>query len=365
MQQRLSILGAGRMGMLTAFQLAATGDYAIQLIDTLPEVVGKLQQVIEGSQYIAYHCVDVSDMGALEKAIKAHQSTTVVSCLPYFLNRDIARFAAEHDLNYFDLTEDTENSALVQRLAKDSQRAFVPQCGIAPGFINTIADHNIKQFADVTDVILSVGALPLQTSNHLQYALNWSTEGLINEYANLCDILEEGKLVQVPALEGLQSLIINGRSYEMFYTSGGVGSLVSTYKNKVKNLCYKTIRYPGHCEKMRFMMNDMNLVEDRDKFKRILEQTLASSNHDVVLLYVTVSGLRHGRLHEMSYCKEFTNAEMGGMRWSAIQLTTTTALCTAIDVVLQHPGDYQGLIKQEQISYDHYRQNRFGRYFSE
>ena len=97
------------------------------------------------------------------------------------------------------------------------------------------------------------------TSNHLQYALNWSTEGLINEYANLCEILEDGKLVRVPALEGLQSLIIDGRSYEMFYTSGGAGSLVSTHENSVKNLCYKTIRYPGHCEKMRFMMNHIIL----------------------------------------------------------------------------------------------------------
>ena len=362
--QTLMILGAGRMGLLTSYQLAQTGDYQIHLLDNRSASDKKLQTVLQNNDAIHFHPLDVTDTQALSALIDAQHCQSIVSCLPYYLNFPIIELATQKKLNYFDLTEDSESSHKVWALANQTDTALVPQCGIAPGFINTIAHHYIEKFTNPADVVLAVGALPLQTSNHLQYALNWSTEGLINEYANPCEIIEHGEIIKVPALEGLQSLIIDGRAYEMFFTSGGVGSLIHTYENKVNHLAYKTIRYPGHCAKMRFMMQDMNLAKDRKKFKKILDESLSATNHDIVLLYISVSGLKNGRLFEMSYSKQFSNTKLNGLHWSAIQMTTTTALCTAIDIVLNSDTPFQGLVKQEDLTYSMYQANRFGQYFT-
>ena len=169
------ILGAGRMGTLTAYQLAATGDYQILLID-IAKPEAQLAQVLDQQTNIQFETTDVTDNAALLDKISANTISSIISCLPFYCNRAIIELAAKQDLNYFDLTEDTESSELVWQLAKDKTSAFVPQCGIAPGFINIIANHLIEQFKTVDDVKLCVGALPLQTSNPLQYALTWSTD---------------------------------------------------------------------------------------------------------------------------------------------------------------------------------------------
>ena len=136
---------------------------------------------------------------------------------------------------------------------------------------------------------MRVGALPTNISNALQYSLTWSTDGLINEYGNPCDAIENGKAVRLLPLEGLEEIKIDGLTYEAFNTSGGIGSLADTYHGKVKHFSYKTIRYPGHCEKIKFLMNDLKLNDDRDTLKRIFEHAIPKTFQDVVLVYVSVT----------------------------------------------------------------------------
>ncbi len=189
------------------------------------------------------------------------------------------------------MTEDTTVTEEVKYIAQDAETAFVPQCGLAPGFISIAANSLMKEFDDCHHARLRVGALPQRANNALQYSLTWSTDGVINEYGNPCYGIESGKPIVLKPLEGREVIQIDGCEYEAFNTSGGLGSLAELYTGKIKTLNYKTMRYPGHCEKMRLLMNDLKLNEDRDTLKRILERAIPKTYQDIVIVYVLLRAL--------------------------------------------------------------------------
>lgn len=355
------IVGAGKIGTLIAFLLANSNDYAIYLADTQsnnPHVkrLGDLPN-------FTYLCIDACDDKALLDVIRKHHIEALVSSLPYYHNTRVAKIAAAAQINYFDLTEDIQTTQSVTEIAKHSKSTFVTQCGLAPGFISIVANHLMSNFPTLDTVKMRVGALPINISNALQYSLTWSTDGLINEYGNLCQAVENGKIVTVLPLEGLEEIKIDGLTYEAFNTSGGIGSLVQTYQNKVKHLSYKTIRYPGHCAKIKFLMNDLKLNEDREALKNIFERALPKTYQDVVLIFVSVNGTQDNQFIEETYVKKFYPKRINNYRWSAIQLTTACEICAVIDLVFQHPETYHGLVTQEQFSFDDIINNRFGEYY--
>jgi saccharopine dehydrogenase-like NADP-dependent oxidoreductase len=295
---------------------------------------------------------------------KNNNIEAIISSLPYYCNLPIANVAAKHNISYFDLTEDVKTTEAVLAISKKAKSAFVPQCGLAPGFISIVANHLMKNFPTLDTVKMRVGALPTNISNSLQYSLTWSTDGLINEYGNPCQGVEHGEEVTLQPLEGLEKIKIDGLTYEAFNTSGGIGSLAHTYQGKVKHLSYKTIRYPGHCEKIKFLMNDLKLNSDRDTLKRIFEHAIPKTYQDVVLVYVSVTGTQGDHYIEENYVKKFYPKIIKDHRWSAIQLTTACGICSVVDLVLSHPDKYKGFVSQEQFSLDDLTSNRFGAYYA-
>src|SRR6185503_2426470 len=179
--------------------------------------------------------------------------------------------------------------------------AFMPQCGLAPGFISVVTHDLMTHFETLDHVKMRVGALPLHPNNALKYSLTWSTDGLINEYGNPCEALVDGRAVEVAPLEGLEEIEIDGMIYEAFNTSGGLGSLAETYGSRAQTMDYKTIRYPGHCGQMRLLMNDLKLNHDRGTLKRVLENAVPQTLQDVVIVYVAVAGQQDGQLREENY----------------------------------------------------------------
>jgi saccharopine dehydrogenase-like NADP-dependent oxidoreductase len=169
-----------------------------------------------------------------------------------------------------------------------------------------------------------------------------------------------GQKVSLPPLEDLEMVELDGVLYEAFNTSGGVGSLVDTYQHRVNVLNYKTLRYPGHCEKMRFLMKDLHLNQDRKTLKRILEKSLPRTEQDVMLLYIAVTGEREGGYFEESYVKKIEPQTIRGHKWSAIQISTASSLCAVVDLVLADPMHYKGFVLQEQIPLGDFLANRFG-----
>jgi saccharopine dehydrogenase-like NADP-dependent oxidoreductase len=358
---RVMVIGAGKIGSLITLLLSTQNDYTVHLADIHEKI--PYERRLSKITNFHYTKLDAQDTEAVVAYIKEHHIEAIISSLPYYCSIPIAKAAAENDIHYFDLTEDVETTQSVKELAKNAKGAFVPQCGLAPGYVSIVAHHLMKNFPTLDTVKLRVGALPINISNALQYSLTWSTDGLINEYGNLCQGIENGEIVTLLPLDGLEEVKIDGLTYEAFNTSGGIGSLALTYYGKVKHLSYKTIRYPGHCAKMKFLMHDLKLITDRETLKHILEHALPKTYQDVVLVYVSVTGIQDGHYIEENYVRKFYPQRLEGYRWSAIQLATASDVCVIADIILTHPEQYRGFIRQEQFSLEEILENRFGGYF--
>ncbi|MDX1518294.1 MAG: saccharopine dehydrogenase C-terminal domain-containing protein [Woeseiaceae bacterium] len=357
------VLGAGKIGALVSGLLASCGDYRVQLADARDGAAAEVADA-HGVDNIVPFVLDAADKDTLAAHVKKHKSTAVVSGLPYFCNVTVAEVAREADLHYFDLTEDVEVTAAVRKVAEGSDKVFAPQCGLAPGFISIAANELIKHFDSLKSVKLRVGALPQHPNNVLKYSLTWSTDGVINEYGNLCNAIVNGEEVDVLPLEGLEEIEIDGRRYEAFNTSGGLGSLAETYGSQVLNMDYKTIRYPGHCEQMRLLMNGLKLNDDRDTLKRILENAVPQTLQDVVIIYAAVTGFQDGEFREENYVNRVYPQVVAGRLWSAIQITTAAGICSVIDLVMSNPEKYSGFVAQEQFALGDILSNRFGKHYA-
>ncbi|CEG56702.1 saccharopine dehydrogenase family protein [Legionella fallonii] len=357
------ITGAGKIGSLIACLLADSGSYQVHLADV--EFNGSdVKRLLAALPEIKTVALDVKDQQATQAYMTKHNIIAVISSLPYFLNTYVAQAAKAAKAHYFDLTEDTSVTEAVKAIALNADTAFVPQCGLAPGFISIAANSLMQEFEQCFHAKLRVGALPQRANNALQYSLTWSTDGVINEYGNPCFGIESGKSVMMAPLEGLEAIQIDGCEYEAFNTSGGLGSLGELYAGKVQTMNYKTMRYPGHCEKMRLLMNDLRLNEDRGTLKRILENAIPKTYQDIVIVYVTVEGIKRGELTEKSYVKKVYPEVIRGLEWSAIQVSTASGICAVVDLVLGQENEYKGLILQESFQLSRVLENRFGQYYA-
>ena len=360
---RVLILGAGKIGALISGLLAESGGYQVQLADVEAATASAAARA-HGSPHLTAHGMDASNAAALAAHLADHPVDAVISSLPYYCNVGVAQAARKANTHYFDLTEDVEVTRAVRSIAAGATQAFVPQCGLAPGFISIAAAELITHFDELRAVKLRVGALPQHPNNVLKYSLTWSTEGLINEYGNPCQAIVDGRTLDVAPLEGLEEIEIDGTLYEAFNTSGGLGSLAETHGAHCESMNYKTIRYPGHCEQMRLLMNDLKLNHDRGTLKRILENAVPQTLQDVVIVYAAVTGTQDGELREENYVNKVYPQLIAGRLWSAIQVTTAAGITSVVDLVLEHPHKYQGFVAQEQFRLTGILANRFGRYYA-
>lgn len=360
----IMIAGAGKIGSLIACLLAGSGDYQVYIADIDFSGID-IRRLLHALPQVKTVALNVTDEESTQTFLLENKIHAIISSLPYFLNPHVARAAKVANAHYFDLTEDIQVTAMIKHIANDADSAFVPQCGLAPGFISIAANSLMKEFDQCFHAKLRVGALPQRSNNSLHYSLTWSTDGLINEYGNLCHAIEASMPVVMHPLEGLESIEIEGCEYEAFNTSGGLGSLSELYQGTIQTLNYKTIRYPGHCEKMRFLMNDLKLNADRPMLKTLLERAIPKTGQDFVMIYVAVEGLQQGELIEKSYLKKIYPLTIHHLEWSAIQISTAAGVCSVVDLVLQSTQHVRGLLLQEHFCLSDVLENRFGRYYAQ
>ena len=288
--ENILVLGSGRIGMGIAQSLIDSGDFHVALGDADAQALAV--RAPKGAETLV---VDAVEPETLEAAMSGRWA--VINALPFFLNAKVAAARAQ-GLHYFDLSEDISATSEVREIAEGAGKLYVPQCGLAPGFVSIVAHHLLHGFDDVHDVRLKVGALAQFPDNALGYNLTWSTEGLINEYCNPCEIIHEGARREVLALEGLERFSLDGVNYEAFSTSGGIGSLCETLEGTVRNLNYKTVRYPGHRDMIQILARDLKLCENREIFKELIETGIPVTRQDVVIIFVTVTGMQGGLLSQ-------------------------------------------------------------------
>lgn len=357
---RILLLGAGKIGRMIARLLVDSGDYAVTVADTDATA---LERIAERIQVTTVE-VDASDRDDLARAMDNCES--VISALSFRFNPLVAEVALETETSYFDLTEDVETTRRVRAIsekAKDGQ-IFMPQCGLAPGFISIVANHLTQEFDELDTVRMRVGALPQFPTGALKYNLTWSTDGLINEYCNPCEAINEGNRIEVLPLEGLEHFSLDGVRYEAFNTSGGLGTLCETLDGKVRELNYKTVRYLGHQETMLLLVNELRLNDRRDLLKDILEHSVPITFQDVVVTFCTVTGMRNGQLTQISDARKIYHESIADENWSAIQITTAGGICAVVDMHAAGELPTQGFVLQEQVDCEKFLANRFGKCYA-
>ena len=365
---RIALFGAGHIGTTIAGLLAACGDYRVTVFDRDPAALAPL-----ANEGIATRVSALATRAAIDDALAGHDA--VINALPFDRAIEVAQAAAAAGVHYFDLTEDVAATRAIRALAHDARSALMPQCGLAPGFIGIAAHHLAQGFDTLLDLKLRVGALPVYPNNALKYNLTWSVDGLINEYLHPCEAIHDGAHAELQPLEGLERFALDGVDYEAFNTSGGLGTLCETLAARVRTLDYKSVRYPGHRELMRTLLDDLRLRDDAATLKAMLRRAVPATMQDVVLVFVGASGLRKGALVQDVFVRKVfaragTNAsttagtsvveKAGDGALSAIQITTAAGVCTAVDLFRAGHLPQRGFIRQEQIALPDFLANRFG-----
>ncbi|MCF8213990.1 MAG: saccharopine dehydrogenase NADP-binding domain-containing protein [Chitinophagaceae bacterium] len=310
-----------------------------------------------------FDCIqgDIQDQSLLEKTIP--QFDAVVSCMPYNLNLSIARIAHAHGIHYFDLTEDVPTTEAIMQMSLTASAVMAPQCGLAPGLIGIIGANLAHRFTKLRDIELRVGALPRYPNGLLAYSFTWSPAGVINEYINDAEVIHNGTRKMVPSLDGIESINIEGRDYEAFSTSGGLGTMCQTYAGKVDTLNYKTIRYPGHAQLMRFLLYELILKDKRELVESILTEAKPPVEDDVVLVYAVVEGWKGNALAREEYYRSFHPIDINGKKWRAISWTTAASIAAVVEMVADQKLPQKGFLKQEEIDFSTFLETQNGQLF--
>jgi saccharopine dehydrogenase-like NADP-dependent oxidoreductase len=346
-------MGAGHIGQLIASLLAGSGDYQVKVVDCSVVALKHLSHL-----KVTTELVDTSNPAELLKCLQGFD--VVINALPYHLALTVATQAKVAGCHYFDLTEDVAATRGIMQLAEGAKTAFMPQCGLAPGFIGIVAHHLSQKFSSLREVKMRVGALPAFPTNSLKYNLTWSVDGLINEYCHPCEAIHNGAVLEVLPLEGMEHFSLDGTEYEAFNTSGGLGTLCDTLKGRVETLDYKTVRYPGHRDLMKMLLQELGMQSDQETLKSIFRRSIPLTMQDVVLVFVTVSGERDGQFVQEVFARKIFADRSESHPMSAIQITTAAGICAAVDLFREGKLPQSGFIRQEQVALPDFLANRFG-----
>ncbi len=358
---QVAVFGLGKVGELVAVMLGESG-FKVLAYDSAPRELGAPPAC--GGLEFEVKLLDVHDAEGLRDALRAVDA--VISCLPYHLNINVAEAAYDAGVHYFDLTEDVPTTNRVIELATDQPRAaFAPQCGLAPGLIGIIGASIAKTFDEIRSIELKVGALPQNPTGLLGYAINWSPEGVVNEYLNDCEVLRQGRRQMVPAMTEKERVFIAGMELEAALTSGGLGTMCETYEGRVHRLDYKTLRYPGHFDQMHFLFDELNLREERDLVGRMLVDAKPPVNDDVVYIHAAVEGVKAGKPLRENHVRAYKPLDISGRSWRAISWTTAASAVSVVELVADGFLPSVGFVKQEDITLKALFSTQAGRHFAE
>lgn len=337
--KKIAVLGLGKVGTLAAELLHGSG-FDVTGID-----------VAERSDLpFPVKALDLTHTSGVE-ALFAQQDA-VLSCLPFNLNIPLAEIAHSTGIHYFDLTEDVPTTNRVIELSKTSKGLMAPQCGLAPGFSGIVGTSLIAQLDDCRSCKMRVGALPQNPTGLMGYSFNWSPEGVVNEYLNDCEVLENGERKMVSPMEWIEDIYIDGMKLEAFTTSGGLGTMCETYQGNVANIDYKTMRYSGHANLMNFFFHELLMRDRRKEAGEILINAKPPVQDDIVYVHASAEGSIDGKLQRREFVRGYRPVEVAGKQRTAISWTTAGSVVAIIEMVRNGALQSTGFLKQEEISLD-------------
>lgn len=305
---KIAVIGAGLMGRAAVYDLAHNPKVNLVGVYDIDAKLARLVARTYGHRKTIagrFNAGDVTKAVALFKKYDA-----VISAVTYRYNPGLAKAAIAAGAHFFDLGGNNDAVAAEFKLDKAAKKAgvvVIPDCGLAPGMVSVIAAGDIARFDRPESLHIRVGGLPQKPRPPLNYQMLFSAEGLINEYYEPAVAIRNGRVIAVESLTDIESLTFAGLgTFEAFNTSGGTSTLPMTYRGILKNLDYKTIRYPGHCERFKTMM-DIGLaswekvavegakVAPRNVLKAVLDKNLSFNEPDLSLVRITTEGRIGGK----------------------------------------------------------------------
>ena len=284
-----------------------------------------------------------------------YEADIILDCLPGTQAPKIARYAKDYHMHYANLTEYIEETQEIIELAKDAKTGFILQTGLAPGYIDVLANHLFKEFctdfqvSKVDNLVFKVGALTKNAIAPHYYGFTWSPIGVATEYIKEAEVIRNFKKTKRPSLSDRSAIIINGITYEEALTSGGAADLPDALIGKVKVLDYKTLRYPGHYAWIQDQIKNISTIDNlSESLQLIMENQIPHIEDDQIILYAAVQGKdANGKLRRKEISKQIFPQKVGKYVLRAIQTTTAVPLIQSAQLLLE--SSFKGIILQSEI----------------
>lgn len=312
---KIIVLGAGRMGLGAVYDLVFNSP-EVTKVTVADFDLTKAEEIAEkiNSPKLSVIQLDVTNYEKTVSVMENHDSA--ISCVNYWYNLELSKIAVETNTNFCDLGGN--NYVVDKQLALDEKAEqaginIIPDCGLAPGMVSILAMHGAKRFDELDEIHIRVGGLPQKPKTLLEYQLVFSVEGLINEYIEVARVIRNGEITEVESMTECESLAFEGfPPLEAFQTSGGTSTLPDTFLGKIKELDYKTIRYAGHCEKFKTMIDlglcsseeievDGKKIKPRRVLGELLTKHLPADEPDYVLVRLEFVGKKDGETKNLRF----------------------------------------------------------------
>jgi len=354
---KVVVLGAGLMGRALAWDLCRQDNIdSVVVADVSAARIKETKKIVD-SKKATYEGLDIENAAGLKKLLKG--ASLVFGAVSYQFNAKLTAACIAQGAHFIDLGG---NDAIVDKQfalspkAKEKGVTIFPDCGLAPGLAGILGMHVFRQFDTCTNLHLRVGGLPQHPKPPLNYMLVFSVHGLINEYKEPVRVISKNKLEIVPGMSGLEELEFPKPygTLEAFYTSGGVSTLVKTLAGKVRELDYKTIRYPGHQEKIQFLM-DMGFFDEkktslgvtpRDLTEALLSEKLNLPDKDLILIRVWGEGTCGRKKAKISFRCIDLHDERSGL--TAMMRMTAFPAAIIGNMILKGDIKVRGVLRQEE-----------------
>lgn len=347
--------GGGGIGRAVAFLLRALWDrdVDIHLVDSserlLAEAMAEVARAEDGGTLDSSKVSITEDDPRLAALLEA--SDLLLDCLPGRFAVRAAELAHRHGTHYANLTEHVAETAEISRLAADAPTAYALQCGLAPGFVDVLGMALLEELRaagveTAEQLVLRVGALTRSARPPHFYGFTWSPAGVATEYLEPAVVVRDFAVTQLPSLSEREIFLIDGVAYEEALTSGGAADLPQALAGRVRDLDYKTLRYPGHYAWIDGLLGALPPGPDRaDRLQRVMEDSVPYAEDDVVVVYAAARGRDGaGRRLIRERALRIPPFVHGGLTLRAIQATTAAGLAEAARVLLT--GDHRGLLTQ-------------------
>ena len=312
---KILILGAGMMGRAIAFDLANFSKFdTITISDKDNKMLKEAKRFLKNKS-IGYEILDSSNKVRTEKLFREYD--IVISAIPYFFNYFLTKTAIINNTHFLDLggnNKVVEKQIKLSNLAEKNKVIVIPDCGLAPGLVSIITKDIVEYFDEIDYVKIRVGGIPLKPIPPFNYQVVFSLNGLINEYVEDALVLDNKKIISKQSMTDIEEISFKApfSKMEAFVTSGGVSTLPYTFRYIIKYLDYKTIRYPGHCNMFKSLlelglgsekpikMDNKDLIP-RNLLVKLLEEKIPKKGEDAVLLKVMSKGRKNNKEIEIEY----------------------------------------------------------------